>query len=385
MVQEAKEELFKEVKEESAMANKAHKQGNNVELKNALMQVSKLAIDLQNLVGNESRLERALYRARKGKVSNKTIPKIIHHIYKVDLSKTSNWPNDIWATSYKAWMKHFPEPEYEHLFWPDENVTAFFKERCPAYYNLYHSKNLPIERADLSRYCILKELGGIYADLDYEPRQNFFKEFSHDTVNLVQSPYISETVQNSLMASPPHHPYWEKLMNAASQKHFQAGASVLEVSGPKLLDSLQDTHVRSGPRRVHVLPCNQFQRATKYIAIETHSTLKKGCRILAPSDWNDQSLKGIHWGTVSWIGTKGGIVSDPSSRRMFDWFHHMEASSLAEISPSLSNMQEKASNDSPPLHVDKDHVRLLIKDEEEEALGALDTWSKRRAPGIFSE
>lgn len=335
MVQDAKKELFEEVKDEAAMANKAHKRGNNVELRDALTQVSNLAKELQSLVANESRLERVWVRVEKETKNSKIIPKIVHHIYRVDLSaKSLNgsavvWPNKIWEVSYNAWMKYFPEPEYEHIFWPDENVTAFFKERCPEHFDLYRSKYIAIERADISRYCILKELGGIYADLDYEPRQNFFKDLSPGTVNLLQSPYISETVQNSLMASPPHHAYWKKLLDHAA-KRPEVG-SVLQVSGPQLLDSLQETHIRSGPHKIHVLPCNQFQRATKYVAAETRSSLTKGCRVLAPSDFKDKTLKGIHWGTVSWIGMHGEKNNDPSSRKMFDWFHHMEAASLTEI------------------------------------------------------
>lgn len=332
MVQEAKSELFTEVQDEADLANKAQKRGNVHEFKDALIQVSKLSMELQSLVGNESRLERAAEHVKNGVVNLKTIPKIVHHMYKVDLAaKASNgkavWPNKIWEVSYKGWMRHFPEPEYEHIFWPDENVTAFFKARCPEHFDLYESKQVAIEKVDISRYCILKELGGIYADLDYEPRQNFFKDLSPSAVNLVQSPYISETVQNSLMASPAHHPYWQIVLDTA-QKH-QAG-SVLQVSGPQLLDSLMETHIETGSHGVHVLPCNQFQRATKFRAQETLSSLAKGCRVLAPSDFEDKTLKGIHWGTVSWQGGSGQEIDD-SSQKMFDWFHHMEASSLAEV------------------------------------------------------
>lgn len=324
LVQEARHEIFEEVKDESALANKAHKRGNNHEFRNALLQVSELAKELQSLVGNETRLAGDLVRIQTGKQSRKLIPKIVHHIYKLDLSKSNAWPNKIWEVSYRAWIRYFPEPEFEHIFWPDKNVTEFFKIRCPEHYKLYQSKKVAIEKADISRYCILRELGGIYADLDYEPRQNFFKDLQPNVVNLVQSPYISETVQNSLMASPPHHPYWQLLMDEA--KRHMAG-SVLQVSGPQLLDSLQETHVRSGPHRVHILPCNEFQRATKYERVETRASKTKGCRVLAPSDYADKTLKGIHWGTVAWMN------GDPLAHQIFHWFHHMEAASLVQQSP----------------------------------------------------
>lgn len=227
------------------------------------------------------------------------IPKIVHHIYKSDISR-GPWPNAIWKQSFTAWKSLFPEPEYKHIFWSDDKVNAFFRKNCPRQFKAFASEKRDIVRSDLSRYCIMWRLGGIYADLDYQPLQNFYSDLRPDKVNLVQSPYISETFQNSLMASPPHHMYWKKLMDLAQ---FTVRArSVLLAAGPQLLETLPLTH---NSTVVHTLPCNVFQRATHTDEREKQASLRKHCKLLQADSVKDKTLKGIHWGTVSYDDQTG--------------------------------------------------------------------------------
>lgn len=219
------------------------------------------------------------------------IPKIIHHVYKTNL-EFGPWPNEIWKESYSSWKKYFPPPEYKHFFWGDKQMNAFFLKKCPEHWEAFSSEARDIVRSDLSRYCLLSKIGGIYADLDYEARQNFYEHLMPGMVNLVESPYQSETVQNSLMASPPGLPYWEKLMGLVDARSSQE-KNILKAAGPALLDELPETH---NELMVHKLPCNSFQRATHITNGEEESADHKGCRILN-TDVDDISLMGIHWGT----------------------------------------------------------------------------------------
>lgn len=218
------------------------------------------------------------------------IPKIVHHIYKEDIS-SGPWPNPVWEQSFLAWKAFFPEPEFKYMFWSDEKVANLIEHKCPTHFAAFTSENRSIVRSDFSRYCILWNFGGIYADLDYEPLQQFYADLKPGRVNLIESPYPSETYQNSLMASPPHHPYWAKLMQLA---HLTLVArNVLLAAGPQLLEMLPMTHEAS---TVHALSCNEFQRATH----STELSSKKSCRLFKPDDIRDETLKGIHWGTVSY-------------------------------------------------------------------------------------
>merc|ERR1719162_1920314 len=75
-------------------------------------------------------------------------------------------------------------------------------------------------------------------------------------------------------------------------------SNVLLAAGPQLLETLPMTH---DPKVVHSLSCNAFQRATHTDdERERQASLKKNCKSLRPEDVGDPSLKGIHWGTVSY-------------------------------------------------------------------------------------
>lgn len=224
------------------------------------------------------------------------IPKIVHHIYKSDISH-GPWPNPVWKQSLKAWKSLFPAPEFTHMFWNDVKVTSFFHRNCPEHLKAFAGDGRDIVRSDLSRYCILWKLGGIYADLDYQPLQNFYSDLEPGKVNLVQSPYISESFQNSLMASPPHHMYWEKLMRLAQFTIHRE--SVLFAAGTQLLEILPLTQ---NPSIVHPLPCDGFQRTTQ----SSDKPIGKHCKLLQLEDVKDNSLKGIHWGTASYHEQGGG-------------------------------------------------------------------------------
>jgi FkbM family methyltransferase len=247
------------------------------------------------------------------------IPKIVHHVYKTDISN-GPWPNELWKTSFLAWKKFFPEPEYKHIFWSDDEVAAFIQEECSDFSQEFSAEKREIVKSDFSRYCLMWKLGGIYADLDYMPMRNFYEDLSPGMVNLVESPYRSETFQNSLMASPADNEYWEKLMRLAT--YTMKASNILLAAGPQLLDVLPLTHNAS---MVHTLPCNEFQRATHLN--EERAARSKGCRSLKPEDVADKSLKGIHWGTVSYAPsgqTANSISAEP-------WIHQLHKTFSAHI------------------------------------------------------
>jgi len=212
------------------------------------------------------------------------IPRIIHHIYKTDISD-GPWPNVVWNTSYAAWLRFYPPPWYEHMWWDDSKASALFLQSCPQQYVVYKN-SLEIVRADLVRYCILKTIGGIYADLDYEPRSNFYNDLHSTKVNLVQSPYMSETFQNSLMASRAGHPYWEEVLRQAVV-NGQIKDNVLDKSGPGLLESLNSTF---DSNVIYPLPCNSFQRATHTHDNEWKAAKAKHCMRLTKEALRDSKF-----------------------------------------------------------------------------------------------
>lgn len=237
------------------------------------------------------------------------VPKILHFMYKEDLSaRGKEWPNPVWKVSWEAWQKHFPQPEYMYRFWTDNTIDRLFKDSCSKHYTLFTTYTKEIFKSDLSRYCILREIGGIYADLDYEPRTNFYDDLKPGHVSLIQSAYDHEDFQNALMASPQggkFTDYWSGLLDLAELKRsFNEGP--VEATGPKLLDAYPPNE---DEELVNTLKCQHFGRKVHH----DRGLIKKNCGFMeAGKDLKDlqdpRKIKGIHWGTVSWNGLHGDLA-----------------------------------------------------------------------------
>lgn len=79
-------------------------------------------------------------------------------------------------------------------------------------------------------------LGGVYADMDYEPLVNFWRYIPKDRVAFVESPFkYAELVQNSFMSSPKGDPFWESVFNALETQRMKA---VFHSTGLQMFASL---------------------------------------------------------------------------------------------------------------------------------------------------
>jgi len=66
------------------------------------------------------------------------------------------------------WIESFESEnsDFTPLVWKDADVRRLIAEKYPEYEQLYSGYRLNIQRADLARYLVLYEYGGMYADLD---------------------------------------------------------------------------------------------------------------------------------------------------------------------------------------------------------------------------
>jgi mannosyltransferase OCH1-like enzyme len=66
------------------------------------------------------------------------------------------------------WIESFEKEnsDFTPLVWKDADVRRLIAEKYPEYEQLYSGYRLNIQRADLARYLVLYEYGGMYADLD---------------------------------------------------------------------------------------------------------------------------------------------------------------------------------------------------------------------------
>jgi len=186
------------------------------------------------------------------------VPKIIHQQWRTDtVGNDPTHPPNRFGDWHEAWHTLFPESEgYQHMLWTDSAMLDLITEHYPWFLPVYNAYPANIQRVDAARYFILYHHGGVYADMDYEPLINFFEYIPSDRVSVIESPYqFNEVAQNSLMASPKGHPFWNAVFNVLPEK---AGDwDVLSATGPKLLSAVME---QTPPDYWYLLPCENFQR-----------------------------------------------------------------------------------------------------------------------------
>eukprot|EP00954_Amorphochlora_amoebiformis_P017194 1317548-Amorphochlora_amoeboformis.AAC.2 len=91
------------------------------------------------------------------------IPKIIHQTYKTDKVPKN------WASTPPAWKSAHPGWKYE--FWTDERNRKLIEDHYSWFLPTYDAYPYGIQRSDAARYFILHKYGGVYADLDIQPKE----------------------------------------------------------------------------------------------------------------------------------------------------------------------------------------------------------------------
>ena len=93
-------------------------------------------------------------------VEGQQIPKII----------IQTWKSTVIPLKYELLQKGLVEknPDYEYLFFTDENIDAFLKKEYPEYYITFQKLPILIQKIDFFRYIAVYHYGGFYFDLDME-------------------------------------------------------------------------------------------------------------------------------------------------------------------------------------------------------------------------
>ena len=146
--------------------------------------------------------------------------------------------------------------------------------RFPQWLTLWNDLPLSIMRADMIRYFILYEFGGVYADLDFEALQSLDNMIvtvqktarqrssddsddsdtsdtsdtdknEHHSCILGQEPKehahvlykVPTLVCNALMASCPGHPFWMEVIELIAARHASGKFQhrVLKLTGPMVV------------------------------------------------------------------------------------------------------------------------------------------------------
>ena len=101
------------------------------------------------------------------------IPRILHQSWK---SKKLPWRWKHAIAAVKRW-----HPEWEYRLWDDEMINVYVQEHYPDFYPIFSGFSRNIMRADVMRYILMHDFGGMYCDLDYE----FIRPYAYSDSELV--------------------------------------------------------------------------------------------------------------------------------------------------------------------------------------------------------
>jgi len=214
------------------------------------------------------------------------IPKIIHQI----------WLGSPFPQKYLAWQKSWQEkhPDWEYRLWTDADAAQFpfiNKKRFDEAVNVG-------EKADIFRYEILNQFGGLYVDTDFECVQPF--DIFHHTCDFytgLEAALEENSVvamANGLIGCVPGHPIIQSCIKHIGK--FSSGknpGSVLKISGPGCLKRAFIKCCREGKYRNVALPYTYF-----YPIPSQH--FAKNSAKPQESEWLQPETYGVHYWETSW-------------------------------------------------------------------------------------
>jgi len=212
------------------------------------------------------------------------IPKIIHQIALEPRARPSTWPAS-WKRCHASWKRL--HPDFDIKLWTDRDLDDFMRTTYPAHHRMYRSYDGYIKRADAARYFLLHHYGGVYADMDYECLNRFHDALPEGKVSVVQSPWDNgELYQNSLMASPPGHPFWTEVLvpMLVDRSVSKKCTDVYSCTGPWLL---RDAVAQAPEGSVHVLERDLYSGQGENEVV---------------TDEHRRTAYAVHYGTGTWIG-----------------------------------------------------------------------------------
>lgn len=177
------------------------------------------------------------------------IPRLIHQTAPAN---QASW-SPVWKGCQTTVQRIFQG--YDYKMWTDDDLHDLVKRHFAWFYPIFASYPHPIYRADAGRYIILYLYGGIYIDMDYEILHDFYPRLSPTQPNIVESPFPNiEKTQNSLMASPPRHPFWMEVLKEMASCSTVFFFSVLDATGPRMLDRV----IENTRYSINLLPMKEF-------------------------------------------------------------------------------------------------------------------------------
>jgi inositol phosphorylceramide mannosyltransferase catalytic subunit len=240
------------------------------------------------------------------------IPKILHQTW-----KTYDVPEE-WWDCVNSWKRH--HPDWEYRLWTDVEGMAFVARHYPDFLAIYQGYPYAIQRADAIRYLVLHQLGGVYADIDYECLQPLDPLLAGHSAIIGLEPAVHAVISkvdhmlcNALMATESGHP-----LMAAIIRHLESAIQgtvtdydILATTGPLMLNAV---HAHYSGNDLSLLPssvlcplCSDRKSLAAYRGSSRQALLHKAALIA-------QGSYAIHYWNNGWVDDQMGPLENPNPR-----------------------------------------------------------------------
>lgn len=238
--------------------------------------------------GKQWKILKNLYEKNLSKTPSKAprIPKIIHQI----------WIGGKLPEKYLPLQKSWREkhPDWEYRLWTDADLPSFpfvNRERFERAVNIG-------EKADIFRYEILNQFGGLYVDTDFECIRPLDPlHYLCDLYVGIEGAFTQDqeaNMLNSLIGSIPHHPIIEYcLKTIAGRPAGKTADEVQSVTGPGCFRKAFFKCYKEKNLKNVAFPCTFFYPLSSH---ERCGHLDK----VTKSKWIHPETFGIHYWDVSW-------------------------------------------------------------------------------------
>ena len=238
-------------------------------------------------------------------------------------------------------------PDFEHLFFDDGKVDAFFDEEPVEHREFLKLMRFPIQKYDFFRYLVIYRYGGFYFDLDVFLAAGLAKlrehgcVFSFEELNISRflrqrygmdwgvgnygfgaapgHPFLKAVIENCLRAQKD--PKWVEPMMREVPRLFRTKFQVLSTTGPLLVSR----------------------------TLAENPDLAQAITVLFPDDvcdrrnWHNFGTIGVHLMEGTWRGEDGRV-----RRRLASMWEEWSLQRLMKQSVRLGKTRQVAGNEEGP-------------------------------------
>ena len=163
------------------------------------------------------------------------IPQIIHQTWKSQTVPVR------WQSAVDSVRRY--HQGWAYRLWTDAEMDGHVRQHQPELFPIYRDLEKNIMRADVFRYVLMHDLGGLYCDLDYE----FLRPYEYGDAELVLSDEFSisygnsvDQIANYVFASRPGHPFWKDVIADIIKNPPRVSAyhDVIDATGPGFLSRI---------------------------------------------------------------------------------------------------------------------------------------------------